>query len=1312
MTDKTSSHISDHTLDTLVDELIAGRTVITSEGVAFNSLPRDSRAILGWFKSNRSKWSGQNRVEYANEILNAVATDPEIRPPAVVESDASEAKRYRLSKARINRFGGLHEFGEITATPILLEIDFSPNESHSILFYGRNGSGKSSLLSAICWCLTGWFYKPQGVPANGKDFVDYYCAGQGPNTSEPSVIRLKSLPIIPMPSSAVLAELGRSKTAVESWVEVELIDDLGQSYGPFRRTMTIRNGKISESLSGDLLSLGISPADFEVGTRLPAMLPFIRLDEKNGLGEAVARLIDIQPLSDVARHAESTNDKLATQFLKPVNESLATFQSSIKASATKLSPLLIAIDPTGLAVQFAEVAVSPTLAKVDELKAVLEQRRGNSLADANALLAHGFDFADSTTQEHLIRDVTFAVRSIDPVEVANLNCAKRWQEISALSDAQLDEVSTLMQDIVKEAEALGALYLDPNRAQRIQLYAKVAAWLKESQSVLVEDCPICGQSLVSRTDSITGELIHQHIQQCLDGQSHAWDKTPRQWAQHQLGNLANNIPSLLKVEATTTPAEDLATFLSSEIGRLSCFGKVLKPLAERLSSRRAEIQSGIPTIPPARSVSFPPVLLTDCAELLARVNVTLKNIHHARWIKANEQSRSQIEALLLGPPEATTTSNETIRGMIYSLDRIIRESQPLSDLLQHVADLRKQLIDVDKLNGQRDKIVRVQAALLPLKLLRQLVEQQVKGLLTRLDARQKFWLENIYFAARLDRPEIGSPQLSNDGKLGFEATHKGTTAAAHQVTNASHLRATLVAFWLAYWEYQLESRGGLRLMLLDDPQELFDDENQLIFARGITQIVARSAQVLLATNKQQFFHDIEWRKIGAKRYEIDWRVGDLPVQLLMYREEIETLFAKFRLTGLDKDAKELASNVRVYAESRLIALFRHERPHALGDQPTLMSAVNSLRSFKNAGIQPFTLDIVNTLLDHEGCTSGTPLYSLLNDAHHSRSGLITQGRVHALLSKLDSFVKIVDDLWDQFKNAKFVSAAQLSIGRQVTRLPELPPSIEFPTRRVHVISATAAASADTVREEVTDSSAEFDWNILGGIAIYQVLSTSLGLSAPKFCRVIVSLEGAYVPDHSLVIGLTADKIFARRLSRIVKQPEIVLLNSETLDPRGRAPATVVNAESIQLLPVIGVIWDVKQPRFVPKGEAVLEAEYDLNKLNVEIAQSVRGISAEPLVLNNQTILLGGEILWGDIARFRDVPVCVEFEDGTQALKVVSDTTMGPKNSVRMLHPLGGLGEPILARGELPSKQTDFSDLPQVRRVRPMRVVLYDAAIAK
>ena len=50
----------------------------------------------------------------------------------------------------------------------VLTIDLT---SSLLLLEGHNGSGKTSILNAIVWCLTGKLYRAQRAPADGQELV-------------------------------------------------------------------------------------------------------------------------------------------------------------------------------------------------------------------------------------------------------------------------------------------------------------------------------------------------------------------------------------------------------------------------------------------------------------------------------------------------------------------------------------------------------------------------------------------------------------------------------------------------------------------------------------------------------------------------------------------------------------------------------------------------------------------------------------------------------------------------------------------------------------------------------------------------------------------------------------------------------------------------------------------------------------------------------------------------------------------------------------------------------------------------------------
>ncbi len=94
--------------------------------------------------------------------------------------------------------------------------------------------------------------------------------------------------------------------------------------------------------------------------------------------------------------------------------------------------------------------------------------------------------------------------------------------------------------------------------------------------------------------------------------------------------------------------------------------------------------------------------------------------------------------------------------------------------------------------------------------------------------------------------------MGRKGELELIVQTGGVAAPAQHVTNASALRASLVAFFVAFWEHVLKERGGLTTLVLDDPQELLDDENRERLAAGLGPLVAAGAQLIVTSYDPRF----------------------------------------------------------------------------------------------------------------------------------------------------------------------------------------------------------------------------------------------------------------------------------------------------------------------------------------------------------------------------------------------------------------------------------------------------------------------------
>lgn len=158
------------TTDALLADLIGGRAVALGGGEQLALASDDARAVLDWYRINRGKWAGNLSAADTDAIIDVIGA-----PSPTTEAEAKNGtvrtnKLLRLVKVEAHRFAGLHAYGRPSAPPA--SFVFEPGKP-VILLEGVNGSGKTSIVNAIIWCLTGHLIRSQRPPEEGP--LDFAC---------------------------------------------------------------------------------------------------------------------------------------------------------------------------------------------------------------------------------------------------------------------------------------------------------------------------------------------------------------------------------------------------------------------------------------------------------------------------------------------------------------------------------------------------------------------------------------------------------------------------------------------------------------------------------------------------------------------------------------------------------------------------------------------------------------------------------------------------------------------------------------------------------------------------------------------------------------------------------------------------------------------------------------------------------------------------------------------------------------------------------------------------------------------------------
>src|SRR5437016_3104342 len=217
-------NVADLTLDEVVDSLIRGEALHVSGGEMFEITTADSRAALVFYNQDRrSYWNPEKDTAIHESEIDRLldSLDRPVKPRAAAARPAAAMQRWRLTKVTVHRFRGLHRHcadNGIDPDPFEFEI-----QADATLLRGFNGAGKTSLVTAVCWCLTGYGYRSQALPAPLHESIKVHLAVDSGDGNDGG---FELPPIVPIPTEQELVLVdGTAKH--DTWVRltfVSLID--------------------------------------------------------------------------------------------------------------------------------------------------------------------------------------------------------------------------------------------------------------------------------------------------------------------------------------------------------------------------------------------------------------------------------------------------------------------------------------------------------------------------------------------------------------------------------------------------------------------------------------------------------------------------------------------------------------------------------------------------------------------------------------------------------------------------------------------------------------------------------------------------------------------------------------------------------------------------------------------------------------------------------------------------------------------------------------------------------------------------------
>ncbi len=428
------------TTDLLLAELVSGRPIATDEGHRLILGSDAARGVLSWYRGARSKWAGNVMTPDCEAIITSINATPAQVPPPTASADR-ERRVLRLAKIVAHRFAGLHAYG--SADEPSTDFVFEPNSSITV-FEGWNGSGKTSLMNSVIWCLTGKLLRPQRLPESGE--AEFDCEIDRGAAEEASQHKISA--VTPLPSAQHWTPAASAKTIpADTWVELTFELEDGTRLPPIRRTQSRKtNGKLEE-VGPNAADLGLDPIAFNLGTTMPGLLPYLQVGNPSELGLAVAKLTGLSELVALAKHAGRARTKIAGNITKERKTELERIETDYRQHRNDLEQRIS---------EFSEMTPATALPAItDEPAAFIalgqhfEDLKASGLAHARDVLGNTFDASEESQRQSLEQCIAPALEqvrrlsqlpSMERLVALKLEANVR-QEVDALIDRMFEEAT-------------------------------------------------------------------------------------------------------------------------------------------------------------------------------------------------------------------------------------------------------------------------------------------------------------------------------------------------------------------------------------------------------------------------------------------------------------------------------------------------------------------------------------------------------------------------------------------------------------------------------------------------------------------------------------------------------------------------------------------------------------------------------------------------------------------------------------------------------------------------------------------------------
>ena len=1298
-------HLEDHSLNEVIQLLIAGVPVARSDGDDFRLDTDDKRKAFAFYNQNRDLWPYARTVQEkeVDGLLSALeGAVPTISPPGV--SSSTEKPLWHLVRIEAHRFGGLHRHcgpdGEDPA-PFILDLD-----AEVALVSGFNGAGKTALLSAIVWCLTGRALRSQHMPHEIHEPMTVEWADEeSPSDDEETKPKVMVPPVVPVPSGKNLDKLG-DQPKLDTWVRLTFQREGDAETHAVKRMLNAPSGKKLTTTVEGLKHLALPALAIEVGTLMPGVAAQMRFDEKTDFTQAVSQLTGMKPLEELGRRAQRLIDRLRKKENKATEEIRDTKCEQFHSELQRFHETWAQQPDLGTPPDILAPGEEETDDSGDD-----ERTCQSSIVDAREGLRRTQEAMAGAVEVVLNRrlevstpqDVAAWTSALDEAGVtlnsSALGALPSVSLVKALGGITAQDVSAtteIIDDIRMRAQTLAKNLEDERAATRWQLYARVAAWHRDHHpDVELSNCPVCGTHLDDvPQDALLDMSVRAALEECRRSDADM-AKTAAEWERDETAALLNRLPERVRGFADKTlPQNLLATYRQGFVEELldqSAFSGRLQPLQDNGNAvwDSAVQDNPLPDEPAPIDSTLPDLFAQGT--LQRRMKTTAQALLLAAH---RDQANETLKALLgryIGSSSAADESGSDgvaadgdqlrlapLRTQIRAVRQGVENTGPIVQLIRDLDGLERVRQEWEAQKARLALLDRAAKAVEPYLEFPDLVYRRVSGLIETLDSQTGAWLDCIYRPHYLDGPRYGGVEPADDSGLGLRAGIDDMRVPAHQIMNTSLLRACVWAFLFSLVEHVRAQAGGLSCLLLDDPQTHFDPINSENLAAAIPKMPAKGIRPLVTSNDVRFVAAVKSNLGGNTATGPAWTALRLdPISLSRLTAEIspdaEEIRERQDRWRDDKNnvakAQDFTTCVRVDIENRLWNLLATD-PLVM-HKPTLADLLGQLRGARTKGEPPFTEEPFQKLLNHDGLKDGAAFFAAINKAHHRPAEITPQDAadIDQVYSNVSSLLRSCTASYARFLGRLTREERNLVLSEP----PPAPAAVNVSAQSFPVIGSLAARSASDML--AVDGQGEMlRVADLGPLTMFAIRGPSLGALALPGQIVMAALERE-AREGDPVIALWGRDVFAGRLHKDPRDLSRSIVASDRSGTDRVPPTRILPTASSRIMPIVGVLYDAVSRD--GQGDAVaIEASPAL--LRATVAARVIDDSAFPIIRNGDTVLLEeiSDLLPGSLSALEGRIVAALGTDSGESFGYLKRLGQEPGPGLRLLENIGLTGSAV------------------------------------